>query len=87
MGSTVTQILFLLSRDFVYLVLISFIAAVPLSWWAMHKWLQNFNYHVTIQIWVFILAGFSAVGIAILTVSYQAFRAAIVNPVKSLRSE
>jgi putative ABC transport system permease protein len=87
LGSTVQQVLFLLSKDFVILVLIAFVFAVPISWWGMHLWLQNFNYRIDIQIWVFGLAGLAAVSIAVITVSYQALRAAMVNPVKSLRSE
>ncbi|HEV8507031.1 MAG TPA: hypothetical protein VGQ53_16585, partial [Chitinophagaceae bacterium] len=63
------------------------IIAFPLSWWFMHKWLQNYAYRVTISWWVFVLAGVLALIIALVTISFQSIRAAIANPVKSLRTE
>jgi ABC-type antimicrobial peptide transport system permease subunit len=69
------------------LVIISFVIAAPIAWLAMHSWLQSYTYRISIQWWVFALAGILSVIIAILTVSYQAIKAAIANPVKSLRSE
>lgn len=87
LGASVTGITALLSKDFVKLVIISFLIAAPLSYWAMYKWLQDYEYRVSIQWWVFAVAGFLSVAIAILTVSYQAIKAAIANPVKSLRTE
>jgi putative ABC transport system permease protein len=87
LGASVTGITTLLSKDFVKLVIISFFIAAPLAWWAMHKWLQNYTYRVGIEWWVFALAGFLSVMIALLTVSYQSIKAAIANPVKSLRTE
>lgn len=87
LGASVTGITTLLSKDFVKLVIISFVIAAPLSYWGMHKWLQDYQYRVSIQWWVFAIAGFLSVAIAILTVSYQAIKAALANPVKSLRTE
>jgi putative ABC transport system permease protein len=87
MGASVSSIVKLLSADFAMLVLIAAIIASPIAWWAMHKWLQDFNYQVEINWWVFILAGAAAMLIALATVSYHAIKAALVNPVKSLKSE
>jgi putative ABC transport system permease protein len=87
LGASVTSITTLLSIDFLKLVIISFIIAAPIAWWAMNAWLQSYTYRISIQWWVFALAGMLSVLIAILTVSYQAIKAAIANPVKSLRSE
>ncbi|MEI9908405.1 MAG: FtsX-like permease family protein [Bacteroidota bacterium] len=87
LGASVSNITILLSKDFLKLVLLSFVIAMPFAYWAMHAWLQNFPYRVSIQWWVFALAGLSAVFIALFTVSFQAIKAAIVNPVKSLRTE
>ncbi len=87
LGATVTNITSLLSKDFLKLVLIAFLIAVPISWYAMNKWLEDFAYRITISWWFFALAGFLAAAIALATVGYQAIRAAIANPVKSLRTE
>jgi putative ABC transport system permease protein len=87
LGASVTNITTLLSKDFLKLVIISLLIASPLAWWAMHIWLQGFAYRVSIEWWVFALAGVSALLIALLTVSFQAIKAAIANPVKSLRTE
>ena len=87
LGASVTGITILLSKDFVILVVISFLIAAPLAWWSMYKWLQNYTYRVDIEWWVFALAGFLSVMIALLTVSYQSIKAAVANPVKSLRAE
>lgn len=87
LGASVTGITTLLSKDFVKLVLIAFLIATPLAWWGMDKWLQNYSYRVGIEWWVFALAGILSVMIALLTVSYQSIRAALGNPVKSLRAE
>jgi putative ABC transport system permease protein len=76
-----------LSREFLLLVLVAFLVASPLAWWAMHTWLQNFAYHIAVQWWVFLLAGGTALLIALLTVSFQAMKVAVANPVKSLRAE
>lgn len=87
LGATVSGIVSLLSKDFVVLVLVALIIASPLAWWLMNKWLENFVYRINISWWMFILAGIIAVLIAFITVSFQAIRAAVANPVKSLRSE
>jgi predicted permease len=87
LGASVASITALLSKDFLKLVIISFVIAAPIAWLAMHSWLQSYTYRISIQWWVFALAGILSVIIAILTVSYQAIKAAIANPVKSLRSE
>ena len=77
----------LLSRDFLQLVTVSAIIAFPLAWWAMHSWLQGYAYRITISWWVFAIAGLAALLIAVLTISVQAIKAALANPVKSLRTE
>ena len=87
LGASVSGITSLLSKDFIKLVLIALVIASPIAWFGMHKWLQGFAYRIDIGIWVFILAGVLAILIALLTVSFQAIKAAVANPVKSLRSE
>ena len=87
LGASVSGIVAMLSKDFAKLILIASLIAFPIAWWAMHKWLQSFAYRITISWWIFIVAGFTALVIALLTVSFQAIRAAIANPVKSLRTE
>jgi len=80
-------VLLLVSKEFLLLVGIAFIISVPVTWWAMHVWLQDFAYRINISWWVFVVAGIVAILIALLTVSFQAVKAAIANPVKSLRTE
>jgi putative ABC transport system permease protein len=87
LGASVQNVLYILSRDFMLLVLIAFVIAVPVTWWIMHEWLQDFAYRINIHIWVFGVAGLLAILIALMTISFQALRAAISNPVKSLRTE
>jgi putative ABC transport system permease protein len=87
LGANVAGIVQLLSKDFLKLVGIAFILATPISWWAMNKWLQAFVYRIPISWWMFALAGGMAVIVAIFTVTFQAIKAAIANPVRSLRSE
>jgi putative ABC transport system permease protein len=87
LGASVTGIAAMLSKDFIKLVFISILIASPLAWWAMNKWLEDFAYKPAISGWVFVLAGTSALLIALVTVSFQAIKAAIANPVSSLRSE
>jgi putative ABC transport system permease protein len=87
LGASVGSITTLLSKDFIKLVLISFLIASPVAWWAMYKWLQGYPYRTSIEWWLFVLTGLIAVLIALVTVSFQAIKAAIANPVKSLRSE
>jgi len=87
LGASVTSIVALLSKDFLKLVLIAIVIASPVAWWAMNRWLQGFAYKVDIEWWMFVGAGLLAVGIALLTVSFQSVKAALMNSVKSLRSE
>ncbi len=87
LGASISSITTLLSVDFIKLVLLSVIIASPIAWWAMSKWLQGYTYHITVEWWVFLLAGFGAVIIAVLTVSYQSVKAALMNPAKSLKTE
>ncbi|WP_373516193.1 ABC transporter permease [Pricia sp.] len=87
LGSSVTGIVQLLSKDFMRLVLVSIVLAIPFAWWGMHRWLESFAYRIEINWWVFALAGLAAICIALLTVSFQAVKAASANPVKSLRAE
>ena len=87
LGASVGGIVKLISKDFLKLVIIAIVIATPIAWWAMNKWLQGFAYRVNISWWVFMLAGVLALLIALITVSFQSIKAAIANPVKSLRSE
>lgn len=87
LGATVTNITTMLSKDFLILVLIAALIAFPLSWWAMNNWLQGFAYRIDIEWWVFIVSGILAIAIALITVSVQAIKASLTNPVKSLRTE
>jgi putative ABC transport system permease protein len=87
LGASVASITTLLSKDFLKLVIISFIIASPVAWWAMSKWLQTYSYRISIEWWVFAGTGLLCLLIAIATVSYQAIKAAVANPVKSLRTE
>ncbi|HKI45743.1 MAG TPA: FtsX-like permease family protein, partial [Balneolales bacterium] len=87
LGSSVIGIVSLLSKDFLKLVGIGFLIAIPIAWYAMHSWLQNFAYHIDIGIGTFVLAGVVAMTIALATVSWQSIRAALMNPVESLRNE
>lgn len=87
LGASVPDIISMLSKDFVKLVLIAAVIAFPVAWFAMNKWLQEFAYRIDIGWWVFMIAGLAAIVIALVTVSFQAIKAAIANPVKSLRTE
>jgi putative ABC transport system permease protein len=83
----VNRIVGLLAQDFVKLVFIAILIATPIAWFAMYKWLQAYAYRISIGWWVFVLAGLIAVVIAFITISFQSVKAAIANPVKSLRAE
>ena len=87
LGASVTGIVTLLSRDFIQLVLIAFIIAIPIAYYFMDSWLQDFAYRIELQWWMFALAGVIAIGIALLTVSVQSVKAALANPINSLRNE
>lgn len=86
-GASVSSIVVLLTKEFTRWVLTATIVALPIAWYAMHRWLQDFAYRTSIDIWVFILSGAAALIIALLTVSYQAVRSATANPVEALRCE
>jgi putative ABC transport system permease protein len=87
LGSSVSGIVLLLSKDFIKLVLIAIVIAVPLCSWAMNRWLQDFAFRISIGWTVFVIAGTAAILISLITVGFQAIKAAIANPVKSLRTE
>ena len=87
LGASVQQVLLLVSKEFLLLVGIAFIISVPVTWWAMHEWLKDFAYRINIGTGVFVAAGLAAILIAFFTISFQAIKAAITNPVKSLRTE
>jgi putative ABC transport system permease protein len=87
LGASVTNIVMLLAKDFLLLVIIAIVIASPIGWWAMNKWLQNFAYKIDIPWWIFVVAGGLAMLIAFATVSFQSIKAALRNPVTSLRSE
>src|SRR6188474_145245 len=87
LGASVTGIVRMLSKDFLKLVLIATAVAFPVAWWLMHTWLDDFAYRIDIGWWVFVVAGIAALLIALLTISFQSIKAAIANPVKSLRTE
>ena len=86
-GAKVSEILITLNQDFVKWVAIAFVIASPIAYFAMSKWLENFAYKTTLSWWIFALAGILALGIALLTVSWQSWRAATRNPVEALRYE
>lgn len=87
LGASVNNIVFLFSKEFLLLIGIAFLIAAPLAYYFMHDWLQNFVYRVDISWWVLVLAGLMAVVVALITISFKAIRAALANPIMSLRSE
>jgi len=87
LGSSITGIVGLLSKDFMRLVLMAIVIAIPIAWFFMQNWLEGYAYRISINAWVFVIAGAIAIIIALLTISFQAINAARANPVKSLRSE
>lgn len=87
LGASFSSLFGLLSSEFLILVIIALLIASPLAWFAMNKWLRNYAYHTTIDWWIFVLAGLAAIVITLLTISFQTIKAALINPVKSLRSE
>ncbi len=86
-GASVASIVQLISIDFLKLIFIAILIASPFAWWLMNKWLQDFAYHISIQWWMFILGGAMAIITAVITISFQSIKAALMNPVKSLKSE
>jgi len=87
LGATACNIVYLFSKEFIILISIAFAIAVPIAWYYMYKWLQNYPYRINMSWWIFIIGGIAAVIIALAAVSFQAIKAAIANPVKSLRTE
>jgi ABC-type antimicrobial peptide transport system permease subunit len=87
LGASLQHIVGLLSADFLKMVLIASLIAFPIAWWAMNKWLQDFAYRINLSWWIFLAAGSIALIIALVTISFQAVKAALANPVNSLRSE
>ena len=87
LGATVQGLFVLLSKDFIKLVIVAFVIASPIAWIIMHNWLGDFAYRIDISWWIFIIAGLLAVSVALATISFQAIKAALANPVKSLRTE
>jgi ABC-type antimicrobial peptide transport system permease subunit len=87
LGASTTSIAQLFSKEFIPLVTISIVIATPVTWWYMNKWLTGFTYRTNVQWWYFLLVGAGALGLALVTVSFQAIKAALANPVKSLRTE
>jgi len=87
LGASVASIVSILSKDFLQLVLIAFAIAAPIAWWAAFKWLQNFAYRTSMSWWVFALSGLGMLLLAVMTLSIQTIKAAVANPVKSLRTE
>jgi putative ABC transport system permease protein len=87
LGANGRNIVSMLSKDFLKLVFIASLIAIPLAWWAMNKWLQGFAYRIQISWWILVIAALLAALIALATIFYQALKAALANPVDSLRSE
>jgi putative ABC transport system permease protein len=87
LGASVSGITILVSKSFIRPVIVAIVVASPIAWWAMQKWLQEFSYRISMSWWMFALTGFTALSIAIVTISYQAIKAAMANPVESLRTE
>lgn len=87
LGASVQQVLTLISKEFLKLVLIAFVIAVPITWWGMHNWLQKYTYHIDISIWLFLAVGFIVLLLTLVVVTMNTIRAAMANPVKSLRTE
>jgi putative ABC transport system permease protein len=87
LGASVQSIIYLFSKEFILLISISFLIATPVIWYYMHQWLNNFSFRIELSWWIFLIGGFTSIIIALATVSFQAIKAAVMNPVKSLRSE
>ena len=87
LGASVFSITQLLSGDFIKLILLSFLIAAPFAWWAMNGWLQSYQYRISVSWWIFAVTFLLSVAIALITISFQSVKAALMNPAKSLRSE
>ena len=86
-GAKISEVMTMLNKDFVIWVVVAFVVATPVSWYTANKWLENFAYKTTLSWWIFALAGLLALGIALLTVSFQSWKAATRNPAEALRYE
>jgi len=87
LGASSANIVYLFSKEFIILIAIAFVIATPIAWYYMHQWLQDYAYRITISWWVFAAGGLTSIIIALATISFHAIKAAIANPVKSLRTE
>jgi ABC-type antimicrobial peptide transport system permease subunit len=87
LGATASSIVYLFSKEFIILIAIAFVIATPIAWYYMHQWLQDYAYRIDISVWLFIAGGLAAIIIALVTISFQAMKAAMANPIKSLRTE
>jgi ABC-type antimicrobial peptide transport system permease subunit len=87
LGATAGNIVYLFSKEFIILIAIAFAIATPIAWYFMNQWLDDYAYRINVGWWIFLIAGLAAILIALLTISFQAIKAAIANPVKSLRTE
>jgi ABC-type antimicrobial peptide transport system permease subunit len=87
LGASVQNVIYLFSKEFIILITIAFVIASPIAWYLMYKWLQDFAYKIDISWTIFVLGGVSSLLIALITVSFQAVKAALANPVKTLRTE
>jgi ABC-type antimicrobial peptide transport system permease subunit len=87
LGATAGNIVYLFSKEFIILITIAFVIAAPIAWYYMHQWLQAYAYRINISWWLFVVGGLAATIVALVTISFQAIKAAKANPVKSLRSE
>ena len=86
-GATISEVMVMLNKDFVKWVIIAFVIACPIAWYTLHRWLESFAYKTELSWWIFALAGVLALGIALLTVSWQSWKAATRNPVEAMRYE
>ncbi len=87
LGATASNIVYLFSKEFIILISIAFVIASPIAWYFMHQWLQNYAYRIDMSWLIFFVGGLVAIIVALATISFQAIKAAIANPVKSLRTE
>jgi len=87
LGSSVSDVVVLLSKDYLKLIGLAILISIPIAWWAMHKWLENFAYRIEIKWWMFLVTGMVTILIALSAVSFRAIKAAMANPVNSLRDE
>ena len=87
LGASIGSIVYLFSKEFIVLISIAFLIAAPIAWYFMHNWLQDYAFRIDISWWIFVAGGLVSIIVALVTVGYRAIRAAVVNPVTSLRSE